>query len=91
MNFNRQTFKPIGVTPDIHAIHIPIQNLLTNRVVRIKNWPKNLLALGIKKDRIVLISNRGLRSAAGTFSLLSMGFKRLLILMVDGVELKSKN
>lgn len=89
--FNRQTFKPIGVTPDIHAIHIPYPEFIDEQGRPNQELAKKLLALGIKKsDRIVLISNRGLRSAAGTFSLLSMGFKRAANFDGGWVELKSK-
>ena len=77
--------KPIGVTPDIHAIHIPYPEFIDEQGRPIKIG-QNYWHWELKKRSIVLISNRGLRSA-GTFLCFQWVLKELLILMVDGWSL----
>lgn len=64
--------------PDIGALHIEWKQFFTSLGRPEPGLRKKLLALGVQEsDRIILISNRGRRSAAAAYSLLSLGFDRV--------------
>ena len=61
--------------PDIQAVHIPWTEFLTNHGRPNLQLVDQLSGIGIKpSDRLILISNQGVRSATATMALLAMGF-----------------
>ncbi len=66
------------VTPDLNAIHIPWEQFFTNEGRPKRDMKNQLLSMGWQpNDRIVVISNKGLRSGAVAFSLMSIGFRNV--------------
>ncbi len=64
-------------TPDIRAIHIDWREFLDDRGRPNSEMFTKLKSIGIRpSDRIIVISNSGLRSGAVTMALLSIGFPR---------------
>lgn len=72
--FNKDKSAP-GATPDIHAIQIEWKEFFASNGRPNSAMAKKLNGLGIKQgDRIILISNRGVRSAAAAYALTALGF-----------------
>ncbi|MEQ1664446.1 MAG: rhodanese-like domain-containing protein [Bdellovibrionales bacterium] len=63
--------------PDIRAIHIEWKEFYSNDGRPNQGIRKQLESVNISRnDRILVISNRGLRSAAATYALLALGFSK---------------
>lgn len=63
--------------PDLRAIHIEWKEFYTNDGRPNQDIRKQLESVNISRnDRILVISNRGLRSAAATYALLVLGFSK---------------
>ena len=74
------TNKPAGTPskPDISALNVDWKQFYTANGRPDSNMRKKLKALGINEnDRLVIISNRGVRSASAAYALISMGFTRV--------------
>lgn len=64
--------------PDLTAINIEWSQFYTPQGRPDIRFKDKLLALGIRpEDRIILISNRGVRSAAAAYALLALGYERV--------------
>jgi len=76
--FNKATFGGNYEFPDINAIHIEWKQFLTQLGRPNTEIKKQIIQLGIGlNDRIIFISKQGLRSAAATAALYSLGFKNV--------------
>ncbi len=74
--FNKST--PVGARPDINALHIEWKEFYGTDGRPNVQLRKRLKQLGINEtDRIILVSNRGVRSGAAAYSLISLGFSRV--------------
>jgi thiosulfate/3-mercaptopyruvate sulfurtransferase len=63
--------------PDLRAIHIEWKEFYTNDGRPNQAIRDQLEAVNVsRQDRILIISNRGLRSAAATYALLALGFSK---------------
>lgn len=72
---------PMGegyITPELNAIHIPWEQFITHEGRPNRGMKNQLLSMGWQpNDRIVVISNKGLRSGAVAFALMSIGFRNV--------------
>ena len=69
---------PTRRLPDLGAINIPYEHFYDDHGGENKNLKEELTTLGIhEEDRIIVISNRGFRSAAAANALLMLGYSRV--------------
>lgn len=74
---NRATTKA-GPAPDINAMHMEWKEFFTENGRPHRAVKTKLQSLGITpNDRIILISNKGVRSGAVAYALLALGFSRV--------------
>ncbi len=69
---------PGNSAPDINAIHVPWTEFYTNKGRPNSAVKARLEAVGVKPgDRVILISNKGIRSGAAAYALISLGFAKV--------------
>lgn len=74
----KQTVRGNYVTPDLGAINIEWKEFFNSRGRPSLDMRRKLQDIGISpKDRIIVISNHGLRSAAVTYALTMIGFENV--------------
>lgn len=84
--FKKKGFGQGYASLDLGAIHIHWTEFFTNRGRPNRGLSKKLRGIGITpQSRIILLSNKGVRSAAANLSLLSLGFKNSAT-YVDGLR-----
>jgi len=75
--FNRAQSGPAG-TPDINALNMEWKEFYTDKGRPNPSVKAKLQSLGILPgDRVILISNKGIRSAAAAYALLALGFSNV--------------
>jgi 3-mercaptopyruvate sulfurtransferase SseA len=77
----REYFRQLPATkavPDIGAMHIPWTDFYNDKGRPNSALRKKLTGLGIQpSDRVILLSERGVRSAAAAYALLALGYTRV--------------